>query len=320
MGDPALSCSAMNESLERVTASWGHAEGAWSILVHGGAGEVDPARIPAHVAGCRRAADAGAEVLRAGGSALDAVQRAVTALEDDPSFNAGTGACLNADGEIELDASIMEGASLRAGAVCALPPFKNPIGIARAVLEDGRHVLYADRGAERFALQHGFVRAASAEMTTERARATFEKARAKQATEGWAGGTVGAVARDSSGHVAAATSTGGRVNKAVGRVGDSPILGAGNYADDEGGACSNTGDGEAVMRVCLAKAAIDWLRAGQDPHEAARAAIELLGRRAKGAGGIILVDCHGRLGLARNTHTMTWAAASDTLGDIRGGS
>jgi beta-aspartyl-peptidase (threonine type) len=307
------------KTVEGITASWGHPEGPWSILVHGGAGDVQPSRIPTHVEGCRKAAAAGAEVLRSGGSALDAVERAVLLLEDDPAFNAGTGACLNADGEIELDASIMEGSGLHAGGVCALPPFRNPIAIARAVLEDGRHVLYADRGAARFALQHGFARVTSAEMTTERARASLEAARAKNASERWAGGTVGAVARDANGHVAAATSTGGRVNKAVGRVGDSPILGAGNYADDEGGACSNTGDGEAVMRVCLAKTAVDWMREGRDPHEAACAAIDLLARRARGAGGIILVDRQGRLGLARSTRTMTWGAAGATLNDVRGG-
>src|SRR5262249_17850808 len=135
-------------SLVEVTSSWGAIAGAWGILVHGGAGDVKEERRPRHVEGCRIAAAAGAEILVAGGSALDAAQRAVEVLEDDPCFNAGTGACLNVDGEIELDAALMEGSALRAGGVCALPPFKNPIAIARAVLEDARHVLYAAEGAE----------------------------------------------------------------------------------------------------------------------------------------------------------------------------
>ena len=300
-----------------VTFSWGDDQGpgpeGWSILVHGGAGDVRAERIPAHVEGCRAAVAAGAAVLRGKGSALDAVQRAVEALEDDPHFNAGRGACLTEAGTIELDASIMDGA-LRAGGVCALPPFAHPIAIARAVLEDGAHVLYADRGAEAFALAHGFTRAADDALVTDDARARLAAVRAGKVGGNWAGGTVGAVARDANGNVAAATSTGGRVNKRVGRVGDSPILGAGTYADDAAGACSNTGDGEAIMRVCLAKAAIDALRAGARPEEAATAAIELLVTRGggpgrAGSGGTILVDAAGRMGLARSTRTMTWAAA-----------
>src|SRR5579884_847596 len=128
-------------TLDRVTASWGAEAGGWSVLVHGGAGDVPAERVARHVDGARAAAQAAAEVLRAGGSALDAVERAVALMEDDPSFNAGTGAALDADGLLELDASIMEGARLRTGGVCALPPFLHPIAIARAVLEDGRHVL-----------------------------------------------------------------------------------------------------------------------------------------------------------------------------------
>jgi beta-aspartyl-peptidase (threonine type) len=293
-----------------VTASWGGQGGGWAALVHGGAGDLPLERVPRHIEGCRLAAQAAAEVLRAGGSALDAVEKAVIVLEDDPCFNAGTGACLNAEGLIELDAAIMEGSGLRAGAVCAMPPFVNPIAIARAVLEDGRHVLYAAEGAARFAVERGFVRSTSEAMTTDNARSRWTAARKAQAA---AGGTVGAVARDAHGAVAAATSTGGMVNKRVGRVGDSPMLGAGTYADDDGGACSATGVGEAVMRVCLAKAASDALRARTHPEEAARAVIRAMGARVGGSGGVILVDRFGRLGLARNTRTMTWAAAGEAV-------
>jgi beta-aspartyl-peptidase (threonine type) len=135
----------------------------------------------------------------------------------------------------------------------------------------------------------------------------------------WAGGTVGAVVRDGSGAIVAATSTGGRVNKAAGRVGDSPIIGAGTYADDDAGACSNTGDGEAFIRICLAKTAIEWLRGGMHPEDAARAAVRFALARTQGTGGTILIDRFGRLGWARSTKTMTWAAASEGWGEVLAG-
>jgi len=297
----------------RVTASWGAVAGPWAILVHGGAGDLADDRAASHMEGCRTAAAAAADVLRGGGTALDAVERAVFLLEDDPRFNAGTGACLNADGRLELDAALMEGTRLRAGAVCALPPFAHPIAIARAALEEGRHVLYAADGASRFAVERGFTPAAEDAMVTEAAREHWRAVAGRAGVEGWAGGTVGAVARDLRGAVAAATSTGGLVNKRPGRVGDSPVLGAGTYADDDGGAGSATGQGEAILRICLAKSATDALRARIHPEEAARGVIGLLGCRAGGSGGVILADRHGRLGLARNTRTMTWAAAGADL-------
>jgi beta-aspartyl-peptidase (threonine type) len=286
--------------------------------MHGGAGHVAPGRIARHVEGCRTAAMAAAEVLRDGGSALDAVGRAVTVLEDDPSFNAGTGACLNADGELELDAAVMEGTRLRAGAVCALPPFLNPVAIARAVLDEGRHVLLAGAGAARFAVEHGFTPATAESMTTAAARAHWLAIHGRQAPDAWAGGTVGAVARDSRGGVAAATSTGGLAHKAAGRVGDSPLIGAGTYADDDGGACSFTGLGEAAIRLALAKAAADAMRSRVAPEEAARTAIRAIGERLGARGGVILVDRSGAIGWARNTETMSWAAASSAFGEAFG--
>jgi len=293
-----------------ITASWGDAGGSWSILVHGGAGDVKSESVPFHVDGCREAARAGARVLREGGSALDAVQRAVEVMEDNPRFNAGTGACLTNVGTLELDAAIMDGVNLRAGAVCAMPPFLHPIAIARGALENSTHVLYAGEGAVEFARALGFSPASVDAMITDAARERLEAVLAQRVAETWAGGTVGAVARDSAGHVAAATSTGGTVGKSPGRVGDTPLLGAGTYADDETGACSNTGSGEAIMRVCLAKVALDALRDGATPEEATRQGIALLARRVSAPAGSILVDRAGRLGLARNTKTMTWAAAS----------
>ncbi|CAN5334973.1 isoaspartyl peptidase/L-asparaginase family protein [soil metagenome] len=293
--------------------SFGASGSGFLVLVHGGAGDLPAEARPSHASGCRSAVVAAAACLRSGGSALDAAETAVNILEDDPRFNAGTGACLTEDGTLELDASIMDGATLAAGAVCALPPFKNPISIARAVLRDGRHVLYASEGAARFAEARGFVPIRDDSMITDAVRARFELLRARKGgVEGFAGGTVGAVVRDASGTFAAATSTGGMFMKGAGRVGDSPILGAGTYADDEAGACSNTGHGESMMRLCLAKAAIDSLREGRRAEDAARAAIELMARRTGGTGGMILVDRSGGVGWARNTTTMSWGAyASD---------
>ena len=304
-----------------VGASWGTGPARWSILVHGGAGDVSPASVGGHVVGCERAVAEGAKVLAAGGSALDAVQRAVEVLESDPLFNAGTGACLDSDGHLALDASIMDGRELRAGGVCALRAFEHPIAIARRVMDATPHVLLAAEGAARFAIAHGFVPADEASMITDAARTKWEAARATGATEGWAGGTVGAVARDVNGHVAAATSTGGMVNKLAGRVGDSPIIGAGTYADDEAGACSTTGHGEAMIRVCVAKTAVDGMRAlgegtltlaAKTAAQSSRDSITLMQRRTAQTGGLIVVAPDGSLGLARTTRTMTWASANDS--------
>jgi len=269
---------------------------------------VPPERRPAHVQGCRLAAAAGLEVLLSGGSSLDATVRAVEIMESDPKFNAGTGSSLTDAGTLEMDAAVMEGSSLRAGAVCALPPFEHPIRIALAALEDERHILYAGQGACDFARAHGFSPAAPEQMITERARARLRARLSGRTGEGWAGGTVGAVACDAAGRVAAATSTGGTVGKAPGRVGDTAILGAGTFADDEGGACSATGIGESIMRACVAKAAVDAMRAGLGAQDAARAAMQEL-RRVEGSGGIILVDRAGGTAFARNTDTMSQAVA-----------
>ena len=302
-----------------VTATWGtSASSAWSILVHGGAGELPDDAREAHASGCAEAARAGAEILKTGGTALDAVERAVQKLEKNPIFNAGKGASLTDAGTIELDASIMSGADLRAGGVCTLPPFYNPISIARQVLEAGGPVLLSGKGAERFAIAQGFSPCADADLITPNAKKRWEALRSKGESAGYAGGTVGAVAFDVHGHVAAATSTGGKMNKPRGRVGDSPLIGAGTYADDRSGACSNTGDGEAVMRLVLAKEACDYLE-NTTPEVAARRAIALMGDRVGGTGGTILVDAQGRMGLARSTKTMSWAAVSAGWSEPRAG-
>ncbi|MBK6459638.1 MAG: isoaspartyl peptidase/L-asparaginase [Myxococcales bacterium] len=273
------------------------------VLVHGGAGAVPEASRAAHAAGCLRAAHAGAEVLRAGGRALDAVCAAVIVLEDDPLFNAGTGACLDESGALSLDAAVMDGQRLDAGAVACLPAFANPVRIALRVLEAGGPILLSGEGARVYAVAQGFAPAGDA-MVTSAARANLADAKTRGATLGWAGGTVGAVARDARGHVAAATSTGGKTNKKIGRVGDTPILGAGTYADDALGAASATGDGEAFMRLLLSKSAVDALAAGR--ADAAREVIAHLGARLGALGGILLVSPRGEASFARNTETMSY--------------
>jgi len=278
------------------------------VVAHGGAGRVPEERLEAHVAGVAAAAEAGFAVLEAGGSALDAAQRTVEVMEADPIYNAGTGGSLTEAGTLELDASLMEGAGLAGGAICSLPPFLHPIRIARAVLDDGRHVMLAAEGAAAFAEAHGFEPATLAAMVTESARRRLERWREGKVTEGWAGGTVGAVVADGRGHVAAATSTGGTVGKRRGRVGDTPILGAGTWADDLTGACSCTGIGEAILRFALARDACERLRGGE-ASAAAQAAIAAFGERVAGEGGLILVAPDGSVGIARNTETMSHAIA-----------
>ena len=280
------------------------------VLVHGGAGRVEPERRPVHEAGCREGARAGWAVLEAGGSAIDAAQVAARALEDLPQFNAGTGAALTLDGTVELDAAIMDGRTLRAGAVAAVRGFKNPIDIARAVLADARHVLLCAAGAERFAEAAGITPIEWSTLVTEQARAALERVKSGKGPKGWAGGTIGAVARDAQGHVAAATSTGGIVGKLPGRIGDSPIVGAGTLADDEVAAISATGDGEGILLVGFAQRIAHALGAGEEIESALKSALEVLERRGAATGGVIVIDKHGRYGWARSTETMTWALAS----------
>jgi L-asparaginase / beta-aspartyl-peptidase len=302
---------------EAIRASRGAAAAKYCVLVHGGAGTRAPNEVEPERESCARAAQAAGDILQAGGSALDAVQRAVELLEDDPQFNAGTGGALTELGTLELDAAIMEGSGLRAGAVCCLPPFRHPIAIARAVLEQGRHVLFAADGAAAFARSAGFVPEDPARMITERTRAQLQRF---IATQGGAtgGNTVGAVARDLAGHVAAATSTGGIMGKRPGRVGDSPILGGGTYADDAAGAVSATGRGEGILRVTLSARVALAIAGGQSPEEAARGALATLAARIGTEAGLIAVAPDGRIGLARTGASMPWAAILDgvlELGD-----
>src|SRR5262249_34397024 len=225
-----------------------------SILVHGGAGDsAHPDDSPEDaMRGCLAAARAGYEVLRRGGSSLDAVVAAAVVLVADPNFNAGTGSALNADGEVENDASVMEGQRLGAGAVASIRGVKNPIRLARLVMEKTPHVLLACEGAIRFAKDNGVALVDPKSMVTPRVLQKWRSGNHEL-------GTIGTVAIDANGNVAAATSTGGTMGKMPGRVGDSPLIGSGTYADNLTGAGSATGMGEAIIKVVLTKFAVDRL-------------------------------------------------------------
>lgn len=286
--------------------------GGPAVLVHGGAGtapDADPLR---YFEGTRRAAEAGLRVLLQGGSPLDAAEAAAVVLEDDPAFNAGTGAALTSAGEVELDASCMDGTALRAGAVACVKTLKNPILVARRVCDDTPHVLLCGTGAEAFARECGIAEVPNASLITARQRTRWEELHALAAKEGADSvrrkiGTIGAVAVDAHGHVAACTSTGGTMYKRPGRVGDTPIIGAGTYADDREAAASSTGLGEAILKVTLARAACVRVREGAAPRAAAIEAVGLLRERAHGEGGIIVAGPDGRLGWAYNTPRMSRA-------------
>ncbi len=298
-----------------------HPDAPPAIIVHGGAGDLGPdddpassgARNAGRLEGVRLGCAAGYAVLRAGGTALDAVEAAVRVLEDDPTFNAGTGATLGAAGDVELDASIMDGETLRCGAVAIVKDVRNPISLARAVMERSGHVMLAGAGASAFAREIGIPPYANELLVTARQRARWEVARAGGRAQGT--GTVGAVARDLRGHLAAATSTGGTQMKRAGRVGDTAIVGCGTYADDALAAVSCTGDGERVIQLTLARQAADLVGRGLPAMDAARAAVALLGTRVGGKGGLIVVGPRGEPGFAHNTQVMSraWLAADGTI-------
>lgn len=241
---------------------------------------------------------------------MDAVQAAARRLEDLPQFNSGTGAALTSDGTVELDAAIMDGERLRAGAVAGIVGFKNPVDVARAVLRDGRHVLLCAEGAARFARQTGIESIDPSALITERAVAALERVRRGTAPKGWAGGTIGAVARDATGHLAAATSTGGVIGKLPGRIGDSPIVGAGTLADDETAAISATGDGEGILLVGFAQRIAHAIAAGKETEVALRDVLAILSDRGAATGGVIVIDRSGKYAWARSTSTMSWAVAT----------
>jgi len=291
-------------------------------MVHGGAGNIEEEFHADYLRGTCLAAQAGWEVLVGGGSALDAVERAVVVMEDDPTFDAGIGSVLNRAGNIEMDAMIMDGLTLKVGAVAAVRGIMNPVRLARLIAEDTDHSMLVGEGARRFAELKGMRLCAEAELTVPREVERFR--RLQQVPDYHLSdefspapkGTVGAVAIDSEGNVAAAPSTGGMTYKLPGRVGDSPLVGSGAYADNQTGAASATGHGERIMRVVLCKTATDALGRGLEVQAAADFAIRTLSERVGGYGGLILVDYRGQIAFAHNTPHMAVAWIDDS-GEVR---
>jgi len=282
-----------------------------SMIVHGGAWTIPLEARDACKRGCERAVRAGWEILQRGGEALDAVEAAIVILEDDPVFDAGTGAHLNLDGRVELDAIVMDGATLQAGAVALLQRVKNPIRVARKLMESREHMMLAGEGAERFAVECGIALCDPESLIVPRERAAWEQCHRGPHAEVHhvhQGGTVGAVALDQRGHLIAATSTGGTCCKRPGRIGDAPLIGCGCYADQSAGGISCTGWGEAIMKIVMAKTAAEQLAgSGAKAQDVADACVRLLATRARGTGGLILLDRDGTPAAAFNTPNMAYA-------------
>jgi L-asparaginase / beta-aspartyl-peptidase len=284
------------------------------LVVHGGAWAIPDDMVGAHLSGVRNAIAAGWDVLSQGGCALDAVEQAVVVMEDDETFDAGHGAFLNREGRVQLDALIMDGATLRAGGVGCVEHLRNPVRTARKILSESPHLYFVAEGAERFAAEHGIPLCKNEELIipreVERLR-EFQAHLAEHEKDLFAPAishdTVGAVALDCDGNIAAATSTGGTLNKAPGRLGDSSLIGCGCYADNASAAASTTGWGEPIMKLVLAKWSADRVAAGNVPEWVAQEAMNYLQSRVQGHGGIILLDARGRFGIAHNTPRMAWA-------------
>ena len=284
------------------------------LIVHGGAWATPDDMVEAHLNGVHSAAAAGWKVLNRGGRALDAVEEAVVVMEDDETFDAGRGSFLNRDGKVQLDALIMDGATLQAGGVGCVEHLRNPIRAARKILSESPHVYFVAEGAEKFAAQHGMPLCQNEDLIIPREVQRLREFQAQAAEEKpnlfaptVSHDTVGAVALDGEGNLAAATSTGGTLNKAPGRLGDSSLIGCGCYADNKTAAASTTGWGEPIMKLVLAKWAADRVAAGNLPEWVALEAINYLQSRVSGHGGIILLDTRGRFGIAHNTPRMAWA-------------
>ncbi len=292
----------------------------FALAIHGGAWNIPDGAVDAHRRGLVKPLTLGFDALRRGASALDVVELAVRLLEDDAAFNAGRGGHLNSAGKLEMDASIMDGTGRRAGAVAAISGVRHPISVARRVMEESPHVLLVGPGARGFAKRAGAELCTTRSLLVGRELARWKRIRAGErnlvtaefSPHARPHGTVGAVALDRRGRVAAATSTGGTQDKAPGRVGDSAIIGGGTYADNRRGAASCTGWGEPILRAVLAKTAVDALANGRGPDAASRAAVRELALLS-GFGGVILVDRSGRASASFNTPRMARG-----LADARG--
>ena len=289
----------------------------WTLVIHGGAGKLDSEMVsPEQDAGARaglsNALDAGSKVLADGGSALDAVEAAVRVLEDDPHFNSGRGAVFTHDSTLELDAAIMDGRTRAAGAVAAATATRNPVGLARAILDDGRHVFLAGKGADAFSLDRDLPQADADWFATDERRRQFAEFQADGGgfDVDMKYGTVGAVACDTHGHVAAATSTGGVTGKRWGRIGDSPVIGAGTFADDRACAVSCTGSGEFFLRVGVGHEIAARVRLSGESLQVAADAVLAEVKALGGTGGVIVAGPDGDMAWGFNTVGMYRGRAS----------
>ncbi|XP_063772859.1 isoaspartyl peptidase/L-asparaginase [Pseudophryne corroboree] len=284
------------------------------IVVHGGAGAIRKEKAEGRCSGVKRAALRGYDILKNGGDAMTAVEEAVVVLEDDPQFNAGYGSVLNEEGEVEMDAIIMDGRDLTSGAVSAVKCIANPIKLARLVMEKTDHMLLTCNGASLFAKAQGIPEVPGEQLITEYSRARWKnnlKPGSNPVASQFGLGTVGAVAIDSQGNVASATSTGGITNKMVGRVGDTACIGCGGYADNNVGAISTTGHGESIMRVTLGRLILHYMEKGMCTEEAADAGLSYMKTRVDGYGGVIVVNNTGEWAAKFSTEQMSWAAIKD---------
>jgi beta-aspartyl-peptidase (threonine type) len=289
------------------------------LVVHGGAWAMPDDMVDAHLRGVSNALAAGWRVLERGGPALDAVEAAVVVMEDDETFDAGRGSFLNRDGRVQLDALIMDGSTLRAGGVGCVEHLRNPVRAARKILSESPHVYFVGEGAEKFAAEHGVALCRNEDLIIPREIEHLRRYQAELAgrdstqdgndlfAPAISHDTVGAIALDRNGNIAAATSTGGTLNKAPGRLGDSSLIGCGCYADNESAAASTTGWGEPIMKLVLAKWTADRVAAGNLPEWAAQEAMNYLKQRVNGHGGIIVLDRAGHIGIAHNTPRMAFA-------------
>jgi L-asparaginase / beta-aspartyl-peptidase len=286
-----------------------------TLLVHGGAGSIPSESQAAHKQGCAAAAQAGGEILLAGGNAVEAVCAAVEVLEDNPIFNAGRGCALTLDGGVSLDSAVMCGHSLQAAGIGGVGPFKNPVRIAQKLMPK-KEVLLVGPQAELWALRHGFETIPKEDLITDKVLAVWRDVVENGGTGNFAGGTVGAVCRDAAGHMAAATSTGGTMGKTPGRIGDSPLIGAGTFADEKC-AVSATGEGESFIRSVFAGQVACAIRDGALPEDALQTLLNRVRDVYHGVGGAILLTVDGPPVPLRTTETMSWATWSPT--EVRSG-
>ena len=285
-----------------------------AIIVHGGAWRIPKDLEGPCLEGVERAAKVAMNRLLGDNSALDAVEVAVKCMEDNPAFDAGVGSVLNEEGEIELDAAIMDGKTLNAGAIAAVRNIRNPISLARRVMENSNHVFLVGEGANKFAELQGFEKFDG--LVVKRELERWKKLREKyRGTMKFSdqNGTVGAVAMDAQGNIAAATSTGGTPFKLPGRVGDSCLIGCGLYADNKVGGVSATGHGESMIKIVISKVVCELLEKGLTAQKAAEESIKMLERKIKGRGGVIVLDKNGKIGISYNTPKMARAYMTEKM-------